>query len=356
MMIIITITVLFFCCLGIGAAEAKKGLLVYDSHYGSTPEVAYWIRAIIGNEQYLDVKRIDQVVTVSPYDYVIIGSNTKQEKPSKRIYAFVENYKQELAQKQVCYFLVCGDWDETSLLKVPGGPVHLVSGRNYLYDIQQKYPDIKPVVIGGFGGRQVTPSLEGMDSIQIWLLEKVAKEGCGWVGLDVWESLVPERVEAFANDVRVNVLGLQPRADAQQYRFYWESLQPGSRQNPDKKKYTPKPYTVHTNTAKLYYSRSRIKGDLENAITLMNQWAQKQGITLQEQRKTFFNIYYYAVKNIDGKDMIIHVVSATMPEDPGSVHIALRTYGKPEARKPLEEAIDNAEQVLWDGGRKIEGR
>ena len=29
-------------------AAPKKGLLVYDSIYGSTVEVAYWIKAIIG--------------------------------------------------------------------------------------------------------------------------------------------------------------------------------------------------------------------------------------------------------------------------------------------------------------------
>ncbi len=82
-------------------ATMKKGLLIYDSNYGSTPEVAYWIKAIIGVEQPLDVKKIDQVITVAPYDYVIIGSSTKNEKPLPRIYKFVEANKDELAKKEV---------------------------------------------------------------------------------------------------------------------------------------------------------------------------------------------------------------------------------------------------------------
>ena len=84
----------------ISEATMKKGLLIYDSNYGCTAEVAYWVKAIIGIEQPLDVKKIDQVITVAPYDYVIIGSSTKTEKPLPRIYKFVEAYKDELAKNR----------------------------------------------------------------------------------------------------------------------------------------------------------------------------------------------------------------------------------------------------------------
>ncbi len=142
-------------------AETKKGLLIYDSNYSSTAEVAYWLKAIIGNELPLDVKKIDQVITVKPYDYVIFGSYSKWEKPSPRIYKFIEFWKDELAKKQVCYFLTGGDWDETMVLKAPGAPVKLIAGRNYLFDLQEKYPAIKPVIMGGFGGRQVHADIAG---------------------------------------------------------------------------------------------------------------------------------------------------------------------------------------------------
>lgn len=340
----------------ISQAAAKKGLLLYDSNYGSTAEVAYWIKAIIGLEQPLDVKKLDQVITVTPYDYVIIGSSTKTEGPLPRIYKFVEAFKDELAKKEVAYFLVCGDWDETMVLNIPGKKPHLIAGRNYLYDIQEKYPEIKPVVIGGFGGRQVTPALGGFDAFTIWLLEKLAKEGCGWVGLDIWESLVPERVEVFANDVRQKMLGLEPLVDVQKYRGFWTSLQPGSLKDPTKQKYPSRPYTIKSNTDKIFFSRFRIKSSLDNTTTLLNAWAKQEGLELKEQRKTFFNTYYHAIKNIDGKEKTIHVVVAVMPDDPGNVHISLRSWDKPDARKPLEAAIGKAEQLLWADGRKVEGR
>jgi menaquinone-dependent protoporphyrinogen IX oxidase len=339
------------------AAAQLKGLLVYDSIYGSTPEVAYWLRAIIGDDQQqLDVKKLDQVITIKPYDYVIIGSYSKNEKPSPRIYKFVEIYQNELAQKKVAYFLLQGDWDETMVLKVPGGTPHLIGGRNYLVEIQEKFPNVKPVVIGGFGGRQIMPALQGFDAFQIWLLEKLAKEGAAWSGLDIWESLVPERVEVFGNEVRQKMLNLPARTDLAKYRGYWNSLQPASLTDPSKVKYKPRDYTEHKSTDRILFTRSRIRGNLETAEKLLLQWAKENGLTLKEQRRTFFNIYYHAVKNYGDKELTIHIVPATMPDDPGNVHISFRSYDKPEVRKGVEEDVAKAEKLLWADGRKVEGR
>jgi menaquinone-dependent protoporphyrinogen IX oxidase len=341
-----------------GSAAQLKGLLVYDSIYGSTIEVAYWIKAIVGIEHPLDVKRIDQVITVAPYDYVIIGSYSKNEKPSPRIYKFIEVFQNDLAQKKVCYWLTGGDWDETMVLKVPGGTPHLIAGRNYLFEImEEKHPNIKPVVIGGFGGRQVAPALQGFDAFQIWLLEKLAKEGAAWKGLDIWESLQPERVEAFGNEVRVKVLGLQPLspAEVKKFRGFWTSLQPASLSDPKKVKRTPKPYTERISTDRIFFSRSRIKSTLDSTTQMLQQWAKENNITLKEQRKTFFNVYYHAIKNYGGKELTIHVVPATFPDDPGNVHISFRSYDKPADRKGLEEDVAKAEALLWADGRKVEG-
>lgn len=340
----------------LASAAPLKGLLVYDSIYSSTVEVAYWIRAMIGNDQQLDVKKLDQVITVKPYDYVIIGSYSKWEKPSPRIYKFVEVFQNDLAQKKIAYFLTCGDYDETMILKTPGGTPHLIAGRNYLFEIQEKCPNIKPVVIAGFGGRQVLPALQGMDSFMTWMLEKLAKEGAAWKGLDVWESLVPERVECFANEVRVKMLGLAPipAAEIKKYRGFWNSLQPASLTDPTKVKYTPKPYTLHITNDRVYYTRSQLKSTLDATMQMLQDWAKQNNITLKEQRKTFFNVYYHAIKNYGGKELTLHIVASTFPETPGSVHISFRSFDKPDARKGVEEDISKAEKLLWADGRKIE--
>jgi menaquinone-dependent protoporphyrinogen IX oxidase len=310
-------------------AKAKKGLLIYDTIYGSTIEVAYWIKALVGVENHLDVKRLTQFLTVDPYDYVIIGSYTRNEKPSEDTYKFIETYQDKLAQKEVAYFLTCGDNDETMVLKTPGGTPHLIAGRNYLIDLYEKFPDITPVVTGGFGGRQVMPTLNTKDSLFTWFLGKLAKEGAPWEGLDIWESLIPERVEIFANEIREKILNLPPREDAELYRGYWTSLQPASLSDPSKVKFHPKPYNEHHSTDRIFFTRSRIKGNLDDAIA--------------------------AVKSYDGKEHILHVVAATLTEDPGNVHISFRSYEKPDVRKGAEEDVAKAEELLWEEGRKVEG-
>lgn len=347
------------CCMVVfaGSAQAesaKKGLLVHNSIYGSTIEAAYWVRALIGIENHLDVKALSQVITIEPYDYVILGSLTRNEGPTKPMYEFVDRFRADLAKKDVCFFLVCGDTDETMVLKVPGRAAHLIAGRNYLIPFMEKYPDIPLKVIGGFGGRQVMPYMGTMDGLQIWLVGKLAKEGAPWDGLDIWESLVPERVEAFANEVRAEILGLEPRTDVERYRGYWQSLQPASLDDPSKVKFVPKPFTEVVDTPKIYYSRSRITGDLDLGIALLQQWARAEGIELRQQVKTFYNVYYHAVKTYDGREIPVHLVAATLPDDPGNVHFSFRCYEKPDRRAGAAADIQKAEALLWADGRKVQ--
>ena len=116
------------------------------------------------------------------------------------------------------------------------------------------------------------------------------------------------------------------------------------------------PYTVKQNSPKIYYSRSRIKAELSDAGRLLTEWAGKEGLELKELRKSSYMSYYNAIKSAGGKDMIIYIVATTMPDDPGNVHVSFRSWDKPDVRKPLEEAIDKGEQMLWADGRKVEGR
>lgn len=336
-------------------AQGKKGLLIYDTIYGSTIEVAYWLKALIGIENHLDVKKPTQFLTIKPYDYVIIGSYTRNEKPSEATYEFIETNLKELEKKEVAYFLTCGDNDETMVLKTPGGTPHLIAGRNYLFDLLDTFPTIKPVVAGGFGGRQVNPTLNTKDSLFTWLLGKLAKEGAPWEGLDIWESLIPERVEIFANEIRTKILGVPLRMDVEKYRGYWTSLQPANLTDPTKVKFKPKPYNEHHSTDRIFFTRSRIKGNLDSAITLLKSWGEQTGIDLREQKKTSFVVYFHAVKTYGENEHTLHVVAATLTEDPGNVHISFRSYEKPDKRKGAEEDVAKAEALLWAEGRKVEG-
>ncbi len=331
---------------GIGNAQSRKGLLVFDSIYGSTIETAFWIKAIVGHENQLDVKSLSQVITIEPYDYVIIGSLTRMEKPTDKTYEFIETHYQELSQKQVCYFLTCGDTDETMVLKVPGQKAHLIGGRNYLLDLIETFPEIKPIVIAGFGGRVVNPTLNMTDSFMAWLVEKLAKEGVAGQGLEISESLVPERVEIFANDIRTRILDKGPCQNVEQFRNYWNSLQPASLTEPEKKKSEPQEFEVQRRSDKVYYVRTRMKGDLQKGRVLIQQWGQDTGVKLEQQVSSFFNTYYHAVKNYGSQEMTLHVVTAILPEDPGYVHFSFRSYAKPKNRKDVEKDITKAVNLI----------
>ena len=338
----------------LAGAEGKKGLLVHNSIYGSTVEAAYWIKAIVGPEHVLDVKSMSQVITIEPYDYIILGSVTRNEGPTDPFYDFMDKYQEELKNKQVCYFLNCGDADETMVLKAPGIDIHPVGGRNYLWEPMEKYPDIKPVIIGGFGGRQVMPSMGTADSFQIWLVGKLAKEGASWIGLDIWESLIVERVEIFANEVRTKILGIEPHENVEQFRGYWQSLQPGSLTDPSKKKFKPKPYTEIIDVDKMYYSRSRVTGDFDLGVRLINQWAKDERIILEEKKRTTYNVWYLAKKTYGETELSTHLIVANMSEDPGRVHFSFRCFDDPDERGPMVNDLKKAEQLLWADGRKVE--
>ncbi len=167
--------------------------------------------------------------------------------------------------------------------------------------------------------------------------------------------MIPERVEIFANEIREKILGLPPREDVEIYRCYWTSLQPASLSDPTKTKFNPKPYNEHKSTDRVFFARSRIKVNLDDAIALLQTWAQQEGIDLREQKKSPFNIYYHAVKSYNGKEHTLHVVASTLTEDPGNVHITFRSYEKPDARKGAEEDVVKAEAILWAEGRKVAG-
>ncbi|MCU0662655.1 MAG: flavodoxin domain-containing protein [Myxococcota bacterium] len=333
----------------------KKGLLAYESQYGSAADVSYWIRSIVGLDQHLDVKKYNQILTVEPYDYVIIGGYTRWEKPHKSTYQFIERFHDELAKKEVAYFLTCGEVDETIVINMPGAPPHISSGRSYFLDTVEKFPSIKPVTLGAFGGRQVNRYLKSKDARLIWLLGKtMPPDKVGWTGLDMWESLVPERVEAFANDIRTKILSLRPLDDVKQYRVFWESLQPGNLLDPSVKKFSVRPWTITQNEKRCYFSRSRFKGNLSLATSLLERWAQENGLELKLEKKTYYNTYFRAQKSEGSKAGLIHIVIADVIEDPGNVHVSFRCYTKPSARKAAEDDIQSAEKILWADGRKVD--
>jgi menaquinone-dependent protoporphyrinogen IX oxidase len=335
----------------------KKGLIAYETQYGSAADVAYWLKAVIGFENHVDVKMYNQVLTVEPYDYVIIGGYTRWEKPHKSTYKFIERFHDDLTKKEIAYFLTCGEIDETIIMYMPGKPPHLSSGRSYFFDTLEKFPKLKPITLGAFGGRQVNRYLNSNDSRLIWILGKtMPADKVGWTGLDMWESLVPERVEAFANDIRTKILSLTPlqEKEVKKYRSFWESLQPGNLTDKKKAKLSIRPWTNTQSDKRCYFTRLRVKANLDKAASLLNDWAKKNNIEFKVEKKTYYNTYFIGTKKYNEKALSMHIVTADVIEDPGNVHISLRCYAKPEIRGGAEEDIKKAVAALQADGRKLD--
>ena len=330
----------------------KKGLILYDTIYSSTAEIAHWIKAIIGYELPIDVKHLNQVLTVKPYDYVIMGSHTRMEKMSKKIYSFIEEHKSDLEKKQVAYFICCGDYDETMVLSVPGQPAHTIGGRNYLVNVMEKFPKIKPVALGGFGGRHVFPTLSFKEDKFIKLVSALAKEGAlPYKIQQVWDTLVVERVEIFANEIRQKILGIPKLKDPEKFRGCWNTQQPANLEDAEMIRFTPIEVFKFKSNSRTFVKRSRIKSDLAKTKQMVEKWAKQYEVELTTKQKTDFNIYFQGIKKYK-KKMTLHINFATFPEDPGYVHVQLYCFAKPKVRRGAEQDLIDLEETLWSEGRK----
>ncbi len=80
----------------------KLALVIYDTKYGSTEQVAHWVAEGINDT---DIRHVDDVTSLF-YDLIVIGSPVYNEAPSTRILAFLEKYRDSLANKRLAIFTV----------------------------------------------------------------------------------------------------------------------------------------------------------------------------------------------------------------------------------------------------------
>jgi menaquinone-dependent protoporphyrinogen oxidase len=80
----------------------RLALVIYDTKYGSTEQVAHWVAEGINDA---DIRHVDDVTSLF-YDLIVIGSPVYNEAPSSRILAFLEKYRDSLANKRLAIFTV----------------------------------------------------------------------------------------------------------------------------------------------------------------------------------------------------------------------------------------------------------
>ena len=87
----------------------KLALVIYDTKYGSTEQVAHWIAEGINDA---DIKYVEDVTSLF-YDLIVIGSPIYNDLPSHHIVAFLDKYKENLANKRMAVFTVSVPYDMT---------------------------------------------------------------------------------------------------------------------------------------------------------------------------------------------------------------------------------------------------
>jgi menaquinone-dependent protoporphyrinogen IX oxidase len=182
-----------------------KILIAYSSGMGSTEQVSQEIAKIIAEDSIfnVDVQSIDSIHDIHKYDSVIIGSSVRADRPLANVRDFFATYRQELSKKKVALFAVC------LLANCADGREKVK--REYLSQILDKYPELKPVAVEAFGGSIDFDKLNPvMQSLMYRVLEKTGIPAKGsvdtrdWNFIRAWASEVREKLKNDGNKIRGN--------------------------------------------------------------------------------------------------------------------------------------------------------
>lgn len=84
----------------------KKALVVYASKFGSVKETAKFISHQLPKKNYhITVRDVKEVKKIDEYDWIILGTAIRMDRPLKKATAFYTRFKNELAEKN--YSLFC---------------------------------------------------------------------------------------------------------------------------------------------------------------------------------------------------------------------------------------------------------
>ncbi len=176
---------------GVEKEKGHKVLVAYASACGSTGEVAESIGQVLcDNGTAVDVRLVENVKDLSPYQAAIIGSAIHRSKWLPEAMKFVDTNRKALSQMPVAYFLTC-------LALYKPNDITLRMARSYLDPVLDAVPQVKPVDMGFFAGVLDYSKLSFM--VRMVMKSKMKKKG------------VPEGDHRNWDDIRAWAGGLSPK-------------------------------------------------------------------------------------------------------------------------------------------------
>lgn len=126
--------------------QPRRVLIAYASRCGSTGSVAEAMGDVLcGMGASVDVRLVENVKDLGPYQAVIVGSAVRRGKWLPEATAFVKSNQDTLSRLPIAYFVVCMTMKDDT-------PENRDKALAYLDPVRKDAPRIRPAVVGLFPG------------------------------------------------------------------------------------------------------------------------------------------------------------------------------------------------------------
>jgi len=128
----------------------KKVLVAYATWTGASHEVATKIAEVLKHHKMqADVTSADQVRSIEEYYAILLGTSIHAGQTAKAFRQFLKRFHHKLSIKPLGIFVVCGNMMEDT-------EKNQAETMEWLQHSTEKYPKLKPVSLGFFGGALIT--------------------------------------------------------------------------------------------------------------------------------------------------------------------------------------------------------
>jgi menaquinone-dependent protoporphyrinogen oxidase len=161
-------------------------LVAYASKHHSTAEIAEVVGEVLrqGDGLEVDVRPVDEVRRLAPYDAVVVGSAVYMGQWQSAAAAFLKRHERELSERPV--------WLFSSGPTGQGDPSTLLHGWEFPEALQATAMRIKPRGITLFGGKLNPANLNILEQSAIKLVRAETGDFRNWSEIRAWAEQIVE--------------------------------------------------------------------------------------------------------------------------------------------------------------------